>query len=93
MPSGYYEFDAEGKMIMPEPLNGPQADGYFYIDNVKQLGWKLYEYNGDYYYVAAYNKYITSKSAYLANKDFIAIGLNLPSGYYEFDAEGRMIIK
>ena len=74
---------------MPEPLNGPQADGYFYIDNVKQTGWKLYEYNGDYYYVAAHNKYITNKSAYLAKADLAALGL--PAGYYEFDAEGKMI--
>ena len=93
LPSGYYEFDAEGKMIMPEPLNGPQADGYFYIDNVKQLGWKLYEYNGSYYYVAAHNKYVTNKSVYLANKDFAEVGLNLASGYYEIDAEGKLIIK
>ena len=93
LPGGYYEFDAEGKMILPEPLNGPQSDGYFYIDNVKQIGWRLHKYNGNYYYVAAHNKYITNKTAYLAKADLESVGLNLPAGYYEFDAEGKMILQ
>jgi hypothetical protein len=92
LPAGWYEIDAEGKMIIPEPLNGPQAEGYFYIDNVKQLGWKLYEYEGAYYYVASHNKYITSKTAYLTKADLAVVGLDLPAGYYEFDAEGKMIL-
>ena len=92
LPSGYYEFDAEGKLIIPAPKNGPQADGYFYIENEKQLGWMLYEYEGAYYYVAAYNKYITNRSAYLAKSDFAVVGLDLPSGHYEFDENGKLII-
>ena len=90
LPAGYYDFDAEGKLIVPEPKNGPQDDGYFYIDNVKQLGWKVYEYKGNYYYVAGYNKYVTSKNAYLDST--VLAGIDLPAGYYDFDAEGKLIV-
>ena len=91
LPVGYYEFDADGKMIMPEPLNGPQADGYFYIDDVKQVGWKVYEYDGAYYFVASCNKYVTNKTTYLDAT--VLAGTDLPVGYYEFDAEGKMVVK
>ena len=91
LPVGWYEFDAEGKLIMPEPKNGPQDDGYFYINNVQQKGWKVYEYNGDYYYVASYNKYVTGKRMYLDST--VLAGVDLPVGYYEFDAQGKMILK
>ena len=94
LPVGYYEFDADGKMIIPEPLNGPQADGFFYLNNVKQLGWKIYKYEGSYYYVAAHHKYVTGTTAYV---DAIVLGdsdldIELPVGYYEFDADGKLII-
>ena len=89
--SGNYEFDAEGKMIIPEPKNGPQADGFFYIDDVKQTGYKLVEFNGSYYYIADFNKYLVNDTWYLSSSTLKALGLNLPSGNYEFDAEGKMI--
>ena len=93
LPSGYYEFDGEGKMIyeISEPKNGPQADGHFYIDDVKQTGYKLVEFNGSYYYIADFNKYLVNDTWYLSSSTLKALGLNLPSGNYEFDAEGKMI--
>ena len=91
LPAGKYSFDAEGKMIIPPPINGPQADGYFYVDNVKQTGWKLHEYEGNYYYVAAYNKYVVDAYATLSAADLAQYGLDLPAGKYYFDAEGKLI--
>jgi len=85
---GYFEFDAEGKLVLQ---NGPSADGYFYIDGVKQLGWKVYEFEGDYYYVAANNKYVTGKSTYLDKT--VLEGTPFKPGNYEFDAAGKMIVK
>jgi hypothetical protein len=58
---------------------------------VKQLGWKVYEFNGDYYYVAAYNKYVTNKTTYLDAKVLAGTGLSV--GYYEFDENGKLIFK
>ena len=90
IPVGHYDIDESGKVIIPPPKNGPQDDGYFYIDSVAQKGWKVYEYNGDYYYVAAYNKYYTSKHVYLDSK--VLEGINLPVGWYDIDEEGKVII-
>ena len=91
LPVGWYEIDEEGKVIIPPPKNGPQDDGYFYIDNVMQKGWKVYEYNGDYYYVAAYNKYYTSKRVYLDS--MVLVNVSLPVGYYDIDENGKIIVK
>ncbi|MBQ9414282.1 MAG: hypothetical protein IJU16_04055 [Clostridia bacterium] len=83
---GYYEFDAEGRL---STLNGPQADGYFYINNEKQKAYKLCFYNGYYYLVAEYNKYAVSQTRYL-NASLVE-GTDLTVGYYEFDSEGRLV--
>ena len=91
--AGKYYFDAEGKLVLPEPKNGPQADGFFYINDVKQTAYQLIEYNGDYYYVAEYNKYVVGKTVTLTRARLDEAGLtNVPAGEYEFDAEGKMII-
>ena len=94
VPAGKYEFDAEGKMIIviPEPKNGPQADGTFYINDVKQAGYKLVEYNGDYYFVGDYNKYIVNKTQYLSVARLNAVGLDLPAGNYQFDSTGKLVL-
>ena len=85
---GYYEFDAEGKVIMK---NGPQSDGYFYRDGVRLNAYQLVEYNGDYYFINDSNKYAKSKTIYLPSKFVDPFGLEV--GYYEFDADGKIIMK
>jgi hypothetical protein len=95
VPAGRYAFDAEGKMVIviPEPKNGPQADGFFYINDVKQTGYKLFEYEGSYYFVGDYNKYTVGKSVYFTKAQLAAAGLTgLPSGNYQFGADGKMIL-
>ena len=93
LPAGTYQFDAQGKLVLPEPKDGPQADGYLYIDNVRQTGYKLVAYNGDYYFVGDYNKYVTNKSVSLTRARLDSVGLTeLPAGTYAFDADGKMII-
>jgi hypothetical protein len=47
MKVGYYDFDAEGKLVMK---NGPDGD-YFYKDGVKQKAYQLVEFEGDYYFI------------------------------------------
>ena len=85
--SGYYEFGADGKMVIK---NGADADGYFYLNGVKQKAYQLIEFEGDYYYIAEYHKYVTDKKVYLA-QDILA-GTDFASGYYEFGADGKMLI-
>ena len=50
---GYYDFGADGKMIVPAPKNGfVEENGtyYWYVDGVKTYAG-LIEIDGDYYYV------------------------------------------
>ena len=84
----YYEFDAEGKLIIK---NGPQADGFFYLNGAKQLAYQLVEFEGDYYFIDDGNKYLVSRKVYLSA--IFLEGTSFKPGYYEFDAEGKMVIK
>ena len=84
--AGYYEFDAEGKMVIK---NGPQDDGFFYLDGVKQFAYQLIEYNGDYYFINDGNKVVKNRKMHI-EAEFL-VGTYFQPGYYEFDSEGRMI--
>jgi hypothetical protein len=94
LPAGNYRFDAEGKLVaeLPTLKNGPQSDGFFYVNDVKQAAYKLVEYNGDYYFIGDYNRYITNKTHYLTVARLAAVGLELPAGNYQFDAQGRLVL-
>ncbi len=85
---GYYNFDTEGKLVTK---NGPQDDGYFYIKGVRQTGYQVIEYEDAYYYIHDGDKYATSTTLYLS-ADLVA-GTSFALGYYDFDAEGKLIIK
>ena len=84
---GYYEFGADGKMILK---NGAMDDGFFYINGVKQLAYQLIKFEGDYYFINDYHKYAVNKRIYLTAQ--IMEGTGLKAGYYEFGADGKMII-
>ena len=92
LPAGEYEFDETGKMIIPEPpvKNGPNEDGYFYLDDVRQEPNQLIEFEGSYYYIREDGKYAVSESLYLSEE--VLEGTGLPAGEYEFDETGKMII-
>lgn len=89
--AGYYEFDANGKMI---GLNGP-VDGYFYRNGVRLTAYQLVEYNGDLYFIDAGNKILTNAKVWLgaqfvAGKTY-ADGSMVEVGYHTFDENGKMI--
>ena len=88
MQVGYYEFDETGKMIMK---NGPQSDGYFYLNGCRQNGVQLIKYNGDYYYIGVDNKYVTSKWQYTQIADKLFYGTDIRPWHLSFDSEGKMI--
>ena len=83
---GYYAFDAEGRMITK---NGPDANGYFYLDGVKQKGIQLIKFDGTYYYVYTGDKIVKNRFLDISGK-YVA-GTDLRHWYYGFDEEGRMI--
>ena len=85
---GKFTFGADGKMILK---NGPDRDGYFYINNVKQTAYSLKEYEGKYYYICEYNKYAVDQSRNLSST--AVAGTPFPAGKYDFDETGAMIIK
>ena len=89
---GYYTFQADGTMYIPNP-NGPKAvvekngNLYFTIDGVEQTNG-LNELDGEYYYANLNGTLVVNKVIYISNfNDLIAPG----SGYFAFDAEGKMI--
>ena len=92
---GYYEFAADGKMIVPETKNGVVGD-YLYINGVKQTRYKLVLFNGDYYFVDEGDKILRNIRVYLGstfvNGKTFADGSAIQPGYYNFDADGKMII-
>ena len=87
---GYYEFDADGKMVIEEPKNGVIGD-YLYIDDVKQTRYKLVEYDGYFYFINDGDKVAKSTTLYLSEK-FVE-GTPISAGTYKFDADGKMIVE
>jgi len=89
--AGTYEFDADGRMIIKEGL----VNGYYYEGN-KVVPYKgLIEVNGYYYYIAENGKPVVNTSRYVLTTNDLTYnnGVAITKGTYEFDADGRMIIK
>ncbi len=88
---GYY-FDEEGVILHDEDTskNGIlREDGvlYYYIDGVKAPAG-LIEIDGDYYYANSSGKLIVDQTYYVSRTN----GL-LDEGTYEFDEDGRIVLK
>ena len=93
IPVGLYEFDADGKMIVK---NGVYGD-YLYKNGLVVKRYQLVEYNGDYYFINDGNRIVRSNKLYLSEQfvegKTFANGTAIPAGLYEFDADGKMLIK
>ena len=85
---GCYYFDAMGRLVIQ---NGPQANGYFYLNGIRQKAYQLIEWNGDYYFINDAHKYARNIRLYLGQQ-FVA-GSELAPGYYDFDDSGKLVIK
>ncbi len=83
--AGYYTFDEDGKMLI---LNGPAGD-YFYENNVRLNAYQLVEFEGNYYFINNSNKLAKNTRLYMSQR-FVE-GTDLKVGYYNFDADGKLI--
>ena len=92
---GYYDFDADGKLVIPEIKNGV-VDGYLYINDIQQKAYQLVEFEGAFYYVTDYHKVAVDTKIYLSaaviGDKIFADGRAIQPGYYEFDAEGKLVV-
>ena len=88
---GNYKFDADGKMVIPEFKHGPDADGFFYLNGVRQEAYQIIEFEGYYYYISDGYKYAVNSKVYL-NETTLA-GTSLKAGNYQFDENGRLVLK
>ena len=91
-PEKAYEFEDDGRMIIPEPVepkNGIyEEDGslYYYVDNVRTYAG-LIEIDGSYYYVRGTGEVVHGRSYWCT----VTNGL-MPEKAYEFADDGKMII-
>ena len=90
--SGYYYFQADGSMYVPDPNGEKQIvekDGKLYltIDGVNQTNG-LNELDGAYYYANTNGTLAVNTVVYMSKfNDLIAPG----NGYFAFDAEGKLV--
>ena len=88
---GMHYFDAEGKMFVPDTVNGKRAivaeNGklYFTIDGVKMVNG-LYELDGAYYFARYDGTLVTNGSAYVETTELSG------NGWYGFGADGKLIM-
>ena len=89
---GMYYFGAEGKMVIPDMVNGEKKivteDGklYFTIDGARMYSG-LYELEGAYYYALSNGQLVVDGVAYIDAKP-----LKDGEGWYGFDAGGKLIM-
>ena len=88
---GTYEFDADGKMIIKNGL----VDGVYYENNSVCEYKGLIKVDGNFYYINTAGKPVANRSYYITNLNGLTYdnGLPVSKGSYEFDADGKMIIK
>ena len=91
MTAGYYNFDAEGKMVIKNGV----IDGYMYINGQKVERYALVKYDGNYYFVndgykVAVNMKLYLTATFVAGKTFTD-GSMIEVGYHYFDETGRLV--
>ncbi len=91
--NGFYDFDADGRMIIPSSEESSDKNGivnedgtlYYYVDGVKTYAG-LIQIDDDYYYVNSACTVVTSTRYWVSKTNDL-----LPATFYTFDADGKMI--
>ena len=90
----YYDCGSDGSAIL---LTGPHKD-YFYIDGVWQKAYQLVQdKEGNFYFINNGHKIAKNTKLYLSERfvagKTLADGTPISVGTYEFDMDGKMILK
>ena len=90
---GYYDFDEEGKMVI---LNGLVGDK-IYVNNTMLKAYQIVRINRNIYFIGDRHEIVKNKQVYLSesriNGVTYANGTPIVEGYYEFDENGKMIMR
>ncbi len=89
---GYYEFDTDGKMIVKQGL----IDDQYFVNGIALPAYYgLIEWEGNFYYINDYGRIVKNTRKYLNKINGLTFpnGDAIPQAYFEFDADGKMIIK
>lgn len=92
IPHSTFEFDADGKMILKNGI----IDGKYYINGVAVPAYYgLVEWEGNFYYINDGGRIITNKTKYIQTTNGLtfADGTPIPRQSFDFDADGKMILK
>ena len=87
----YYDFDADGKMVLK---NGIVGD-YYYINGVLAAPYYgLVEWEGNFYYVNDGGKIVRNMRKFVNTTNGLTFenGEAIQRTYYDFDADGKMIL-
>ncbi|MBR6570376.1 MAG: hypothetical protein IKK75_07980, partial [Clostridia bacterium] len=84
LPKDQYEFGADGKALQ----GIIDKDGVlYYYENGRSVEKGLICLDGDYYFAGSAGKLVTNKAFYT-----YLTSCDLPNGYYEFGADGKMVV-
>ncbi|MBE6573331.1 MAG: hypothetical protein E7652_02940 [Ruminococcaceae bacterium] len=92
--SGYYYFNPDGKMYIPDLVNGEKkvieenGNLYFTVDGFVQKGG-LYELDGDYYYAKTDGTLYRNITVWVTNS--LAEIFNGVGGYFRFNNDGKIV--
>jgi len=86
---GYYNFDADGKLIVKNGFYTEGGKKVCYINDVLQKGTFIYEENT--YYASSYDGSIKTGRYYVSAAN--GNGIITEDGYYNFDADGKLIVE
>ena len=86
VPAGKYEFDENGKMVVKNGV----IDGFYYEDGAVVKGKGIVKIGDDYYYVTQNGSVYAGDTLTIAESKTNGL---IPAGKYEFDEDGKMILK
>ncbi len=91
--AGYYDFDENGKMIILDGIVGNKV----YKNNTQLKAYQLVEVDGDFYYIGDRHEIVKDKRVYVkaerTNGLTFEDGTPIQAGWYNFDADGKLIIE
>lgn len=88
LPAAKYLFDGEGRLMQLEGIHEDLNGNLCYFVNFTKNYAGLVEWEGDYYYIKSDLCAVRDATYYVIKTNDL-----LPVGYYEFNGDGRMVIK